>query len=209
MVNQGAGEARNSGGHHHQEQHEREDGSLAGGVAGGFARALLRAQGQLISSLGLQASGVLHLPRGIPTKHLVKNLDNLTNVYDMASTVRGQKHEEHRSLWASVRTEYSTRGLYGVGSRFFAPLARQSVLGTVLFASYASLLAELDEPPDDGDTLQLFVRLETAPVIAGLGAGLLHGATAAAMAAMPGSHGKTWTIRRFARRRAQGAHQPT
>lgn len=179
------------------------DRSLAGDVAGGFARALLRAQGQLISSLGLQASGVLHLPRGIPTKQLVKQLDQITNAFDYASTVRNQKHEEHRSVWASVKAEFRARGLYGVGQRFLAPLGRQSALGTVLFASYETLLSMLDEPPaEDDDAVRLCVWRETAPVIAGLGAGLLHGFTASAMAALPGSHGKTWTVRRFARRRA-------
>lgn len=200
-------QAETSGRKEHEIDLEEPVGPGVGaGVAGGFARALLRAQGQIVSSLGLHASGVLHLPRGIPTKQFVKGLDNLTSAYDMASTVREHKHEEHRTVWGSVKAEYRARGLYGIGRRFLAPLGRSSVLGTVLFASYESLLTKLDEPPDeDSDQLQLYVRRETAPLIAGLGAGLLHGAASAVMAAMPGQHGKAWTIRQFARRLAARA----
>lgn len=180
---------------------QEPEASWAGDAAGGFARALLRAQGTLISSLGLQASGVLHLPR-IPTKQLVRHLDNLSSVYDAASTVREHKHEPSQSVWASVKTEYRLRGVYGIGSRFVAPFGRQAALGTILFASYEALLDHLDDPPDASDALQLFVRAETAPVLAGLGAGLIHGMSSAAMAALPGHLGTTWTIRRFATRRA-------
>lgn len=129
-----------------------DDSSWSGDVAGGAVRAMLSAQRQLVSSLGLRATGSLRLPR-VPAGKVARGLEKASSVYDYATTVRqaGRSPEtgQQPKFWAGLRAEYALKGLGGIATRIAPPLATQTLLGTVMFATYEQLLAELDAPHDE------------------------------------------------------------
>lgn len=75
------------------------------------------------------------------------------------------------------------RPLLRGAARMAYPLASQILVGTALFSSYDALLSRLDAPPSR--RVRMAAVQPLAPVLAGLGAGLLSGAASSALSALP------------------------
>lgn len=136
----------------------------------------------MLRSVGLRASGTMRLPR-LPSAQLASRLERTSSAFDafaaVADSTPGAK--EHSTRWQQLRSEYGAVGLSGIARRVVPPIASSAALGTILFASYESFLLRLDaaEPRSTEGSW----RREAAPLVAGTGAGVVHGACSAAAAA--------------------------
>ena len=157
------------------------DDAAAGG-ARSLAQSVLNAQKAMLRSIGLRASGTMRLPR-LPSAQLASRLERTSSAFDaftaVADSTPGAK--EHATRWQQLRSEYGAVGLSGIARRVVPPIASSAVLGTILFASYESFLMRLDTTGGRSDEGSW--RREASPLVAGTGAGVVHGACSAAAAA--------------------------
>jgi hypothetical protein len=108
---------------------QHEDGTWAGDVAGGFARAALRGKQSLYR----------HATSARPRVSAVKagrHLDRLSSSLDLAEAVRSSG-EEHNG---GIRELYARRGALGLARSVAVPFLASVACGTALFAVYETSL---------------------------------------------------------------------